>query len=112
YIMADSYRPSPAVKRTLRKLGADIREARLRRNLSMEIVAGRAATSRATLMRLEKGDAAVGIGILAGVLQALGMLDHLGALAGSVQDSQGLEISRQTLRQRASTPRPRKGNKT
>ncbi|QJX02435.1 helix-turn-helix domain-containing protein [Alcanivorax sp. IO_7] len=39
----------------MRKLGEDIREARLRRNLSMEIVAERAATSRATLTRLEKG---------------------------------------------------------
>ncbi len=59
------YRPSPAVRRVLRRLGADIREARLRRDLSMEIVAERAATPRATLTRVEMGDPAVSAGILA-----------------------------------------------
>ncbi len=107
YIMPAPYRPSPAARRALRKLGEDIREARLRRNLSMEIVAERAATSRATLTRLEKGDTAVSVGILAGVLQALGMLPRLADLADSAEDPQGLEISRESLRQRASSPRPR-----
>ncbi|ASK36078.1 hypothetical protein CEK62_17660 [Alcanivorax sp. N3-2A] len=105
--MPSPYRPSPAVRRALRKVGEDIREARLRRNLSMEVVAERAATSRATLTRLEKGDPAVSAGILAGVLQALGMLVRLADLADSAEDRQGLDISRETLRQRASPPRNR-----
>lgn len=103
--MPTPHHPSPAVRRTLRKLGEDIREARLRRNLPMEVVAERASTSRATLTRLEKGDPAVGAGILAGVLQALGLLERLADLADSSQDHQGLVINRQTLRQRASSPR-------
>lgn len=109
--MAAPYHASPAVRRALRKLGEDIREARLRRNLPMEVVAERAATSRATLARAEKGDAAVSVGILAGILQALGMLERLADLADSAEDSQGLEISRQTLRQRASSPRRKKAAK-
>lgn len=89
----------------MRKLGGDIREARLRRNLSMDVVAQRAATSRATLGRLEKGDPAVSAGILAAVLQALGLLDGMAELADSAADRQGLDISRQTMRQRASSRR-------
>lgn len=106
-IMPAPHRPSPAVRRALRQLGEDIREARLRRDLSMEIVAERAATSRATLARVEKGDPAVSAGILAGVLQALGMLEALASVADSANDRQGLEISRESLRRRASSPRNR-----
>ncbi|MCH8544023.1 MAG: helix-turn-helix domain-containing protein [Alcanivorax sp.] len=107
--MKTPYRPAPAARRALRKLGEDIREARLRRNLPMEVVAERASTSRSTLARVEKGDPGVGLGVLAGVLQALGLLDRLGDLADSARDVEGLEINRQTLRQRASPPRKRRG---
>ena len=107
--MKTPYRPAPAARRALRKLGEDIREARLRRNLPMEVVAERASTSRSTLARVEKGDPGVGLGVLAGVLQALGLLDRLGDLADSARDVEGLEINRQTLRQRASLPRRQRG---
>ena len=106
-IVPTPYRPSPAVRRVLRQLGADIREARLRRDLSMEIVAERAATSRATLTRVEKGDPAVSAGILAGVLQALGMLEALASVAARATGRPGLEISRASLARRASSPRNR-----
>jgi transcriptional regulator with XRE-family HTH domain len=66
-----------AVRRTLRKLALDIREARLRRGLPAEVVAGRAFTSRPTLRRIEQGDTGVSIGIYAAVLHALGLLDGL-----------------------------------
>jgi transcriptional regulator with XRE-family HTH domain len=68
--------PSSAVKRVLRKLGADLREARQRRRLTMAVVAERAFTSRATLQRVEAGDPGVSMGIYASVLQALGLLDR------------------------------------
>jgi len=61
----------------LRKLGADIHDARRRRRLPMGIVAERAFTSRTTLQRIEEGDPGVGIGIYAAVLQALGLLEGL-----------------------------------
>src|SRR5690625_1965010 len=105
-IMATPYKPPPGASRTLRKLGADIREARLRRNLPMTVVAERAATSRATLTRLEKGDPAVSIGIVAGVLQALGLLERLADVADASHDTLGLQVDRETRRKRASAPRP------
>lgn len=105
--MATPHRPPPAARRAIRKLGDDIRTARLRRNLSMEIVADRAATTRSTLTRIEKGDPAVGIGIVAAVLQALNLLDGLEGLADASNDSLGLSISRTNLPKRSYSPRSR-----
>ncbi|MFU8765878.1 MAG: helix-turn-helix domain-containing protein, partial [Haliea sp.] len=79
--MPTPHYPSAAVKRVLRKLGTDIREARQRRRLTMAVVADRAFTSRASLQRVEAGDPGVSMGIYAAVLQALGLLPGLDQLA-------------------------------
>ncbi|MEC9487464.1 MAG: helix-turn-helix transcriptional regulator [Prosthecochloris sp.] len=90
--MPTSHYPSPAVRKVLRKLGANIREARVRRKLPMSVVAERAGTSRPTLSRLEKGEPSVSIGIYAAVLQALGLLDDLARLADPAHDSVGQQL--------------------
>jgi transcriptional regulator with XRE-family HTH domain len=90
--MPTPHRPSLAVRRTLRKLGVDIREARRRRSLPAEVIAERAFTSRPSLRRVEAGDHAVSVGIYAAVLQALGLLDGLGKLADASNDSTGLAL--------------------
>jgi transcriptional regulator with XRE-family HTH domain len=105
--MATPHRPSLAVRRTLRKLGSDIRDARKRRGLTAEIVAERAFTSRPTLQRIEAGDEGVGIGIYASVLNALGLLDRLVALADPASDSVGLNLSAVALPERVRMPRRR-----
>ena len=64
--------PPSAVRRALRELGADIRDARRRRGLPMAVVAEREFTSRSTLQRVEAGHANVSIGIFAGVLLSIG----------------------------------------
>lgn len=104
--MATPHHPSAAVRRTLRKLGADIRDARLRRRLPMAVVAERAFTSRSTLQRVEAGDTAVGIGIYAAVLQALGLLDGLGEVADIGRDTAGQTLSSAALPRRARLKRP------
>jgi hypothetical protein len=70
----------------------------------MSVVADRAFTSRSTLQRIEAGDPAVGIGIYAGVLQALGLLDGLAAVADLSRDEAGQALLSAELPQRA---RPR-----
>jgi transcriptional regulator with XRE-family HTH domain len=75
--MPTPHNPPAVVRRALRKLGADIHDARRRRRLPMAVVAERAFTSRSTLQKIEAGDTNVSIGIYAGVLQALGLLDGL-----------------------------------
>ena len=97
--------PPNAVRRALRKLGQDIRDARKRRSLSMEIVADRAFTSRKTLKRIEDGDYGVSIGLYASVLHALGLLDGLGDLAGPSNDTLGMSLASADLPKRIRTPR-------
>ena len=105
--MPTPHRPSVGVRRALRKLGLDIRDARRRRGLPAEIVAERAFTSRPTLRRIEAGDHTVGIGIYAAVLQALGLLDGLELLADPSQDVAGLAIASEKLPERIHLRRSR-----
>ncbi len=55
--------------------GEQIRLARLRRKLSLELGAERAGISRATLISIEKGTPTVSIGSYAAVLHALNNMD-------------------------------------
>ncbi|MEP7242450.1 MAG: helix-turn-helix transcriptional regulator [Gammaproteobacteria bacterium] len=98
--MPTPHRPSLAVRRTLRKLGLDIRDARRRRGLPAAVVAERAFTSRPTLRRIEAGDYTVGIGIYAAALQALGLLDGLSQVADPSRDTAGLAAAAENLPQR------------
>jgi transcriptional regulator with XRE-family HTH domain len=105
--MPTPHRPSAAVRRTLHKLGLDIRDARRRRGLPAEIIAQRAFTSRPTLQRIEAGDHGVSIGIYAAVLQALGFLDALGMLADGSRDEAGLALASERLPKRMRLRRPK-----
>jgi transcriptional regulator with XRE-family HTH domain len=98
--MPTPHYPSAAVRRVLRKLGADVHDARRRRRLPMAIVAERAFTSRSTLQKVEAGDANVSIGIYAAVLQALGLLDGLSEIADISRDSVGQALARADLPKR------------
>ncbi|MBF0623991.1 MAG: helix-turn-helix transcriptional regulator [Magnetococcales bacterium] len=104
--MPTPHHPPAAVRRVLRKLGADIQDARRRRRLPMAVVAERAFTSRSTLQRIEAGDAHVGIGIYAAVLQALGLLDGLGEIADISRDSVGQALASAELPKRVRGKRP------
>jgi transcriptional regulator with XRE-family HTH domain len=71
----------PRIKRELASLGERLRNARLRRAYSAEIIAQRAGITRKTLGRVEQGDPAVAMGIYVRVLQALGLDTDLGLIA-------------------------------
>ena len=66
----------------------------------MAVVAERAFTSRSTLQRVEAGDTNVGIGIYAGVLQALGLLDGLSQIADISNDRVGQALASAALPKR------------
>ena len=89
-----------AVRKALRKLGADIQVARKRRRLTMAIVAERAFISRNTLTRVERGDPAVALGIYATVLFVLGLAERVGDLADPLTDRVGLSLETERLPQR------------
>jgi transcriptional regulator with XRE-family HTH domain len=99
--------PLPVI-RTLRKLGADIRDARRRRRIPVSILAERASISRTTLNRIEKGDPSASLGNYATVLFALGMVDRLADMADPRHDTVGLELEEEHLPQRIRLPRRQK----
>lgn len=103
--MPTPHSPSAAVRRVLRKLGADIHDARRRRRLTMAVIAERAFTSRATLQRVEAGDPGVSIGIYAAVLLALGLLGGLQEVADAAHDTVGQSLAAAALPQRVRLPR-------
>lgn len=98
--MPTPYQPPASVRRALRKLGADIHDARRRRRLPMAVVAERAFTSRSTLQRVEAGDTGVSVGIYASVLQALGLLEGLSNAADIGNDPVGQALASAELPKR------------
>jgi transcriptional regulator with XRE-family HTH domain len=88
------------VRRALKKLGSDIREARLRRRIQTTVMADRLQISRPTLRKLEQGDPTVGMGAYATALYVLGMVEHLADLADIARDPVGQQLSSEALPQR------------
>lgn len=66
----------PKTKKILEEMGQNIRMARLRRDLSVNLVCERASISRTSLWLVEKGSPRIAIGIYAAVLMALNGLDE------------------------------------
>ena len=78
-------------------MGEQIKLARLRRSVSIELVAERAGVSRQSVASVEKGSHSVAIGIYANVLLALGLQSDILQIAkddilGRTLQDQGLKI--------------------
>ena len=99
--------PLPA-KRALKRLGQDLRDARKRRRIPMWLAAERAAISRATLSKIEKGDEGVSLGAYAKILFVLGMIQRLAELAAPKFDELGLGLEAESLPKRIRIPRQEK----
>lgn len=100
------------VRRALRKLGRDIRDARLRRRIPAAVLAERASISRTTLVKVEKGTSGVSIGIYATVLFVLGMIDRLVELADIRHDERGLALEEEQLPKRIRRPKRQPSTRT
>ena len=93
------------VRRAMRKLGQDIRDARLRRRIPTQILSERASISRMTLYNVENGDVNVSMGTYATILFVLGMIDRLGNLADANEDTLGRQLEEERLPKRIRLPR-------
>ena len=71
----------PGAQCALEKAGANIKKARLRRNIRAEILAERAGISADTLSAIEKGVSTVSIGAYAAVLAVLKLDNDLEMIA-------------------------------
>ncbi len=88
------------VKRAMQKLGRDLRDARKRRRIPMQLAADRAGISRTTLDKIEKGDEGVGTGAYARILFVLGMVERFADLADPKFDQIGMELESEQLPKR------------
>lgn len=83
----------PSTLGALQKLGADLAVARLRRKESMRVWAKRLGITVSTLQRLEAGDPAVSMGVIASALWMINRDGALGDLAAPEHDQGALELS-------------------
>lgn len=91
-----------AAAQSLRSLGENLAIARLRRRESQREWAGRLGCSVPTLIRLERGDPGVGVGLYATALWLIGRVSGLAELAAPAEDHGALEGDvREALARRA-----------
>ncbi|MDN3987958.1 helix-turn-helix domain-containing protein [Zwartia vadi] len=83
----------PLVQSHLRQLGEDLTIARKRRGESRRQWAERIGVSEPTLMRIEKGDPSVALGIYASALWLIGRSSELAKIAAPEFDLGALELS-------------------
>ena len=99
---------TPNTVKILEKMGAQIKRARLRRNISVEVITNQAGISETTFYAIEKGASTVSIGAYAAVLAVLEMDKDLELIA---LDEEGKkQFWEQNLQRRERAAR-RKGEK-
>jgi len=91
----------PTVQRTLVMLGENIRLARLRRDLSSQMVAERTGISRQTLSALENGFGSVSMATWIQVLFVLGLGKDLELVARDDELGRALQDAKLPTRKRA-----------
>lgn len=100
--------PLPAIARALAELGQNLKLARQRRGFTAELVAERAGMSRPTLRAVERGDAGVTLGAVAGVLHTLGLEADLASLGRDDALGRKLEDAKLEARARVNPPRSKR----
>jgi DNA-binding XRE family transcriptional regulator len=85
--------PPYPVEQALKKLGADLRTARLRRNLTSAEAAQKIGTSRFAVAGAEKGKPSTSVAVYAALLWAYGLFDPFADLADPRSDEEGLRLA-------------------
>ena len=94
--------PPYPVEQTIRQIGANLRTARLRRNLSIEQVAEIIGAGPRAIRAAEQGRVATAVGVYIALLWAYDLLDPALELADPGKDETGLSYLAEKERQRAS----------
>ena len=93
--------PPHAVEQVLTHLGANLRTARTRRNLTVAEVAEKIGTGVRAVLDAEKGKASTGVAIYAALLWAYDLLDQLDEVAVPARDDKGQKLALTHERKRA-----------
>jgi transcriptional regulator with XRE-family HTH domain len=93
--------PPYPVEHAIQTLGANLRTARLRRNLTVEEVAEKIGANRKTILDAEKGKPSTNIATYTAMLWTLGLLGQLEDVADPALDKEGSVLARSRERQHA-----------
>jgi transcriptional regulator with XRE-family HTH domain len=93
--------PPYSVEQALKRLGENLRRARLRRNLTIEEVAGKIGTGPRAVMDAEKGKPSTGMVVYAALLWVFDLLGQLDQVADPSTDKEGLALEALKGRKRA-----------
>lgn len=93
--------PPYPVEQTIRQVGANLRTARLRRNLSIEQVAEKIGAGTRAIRAAEQGKVTTGVGVYIALLWAYDLLEPATELADPGKDDTGLAFLGENERIRA-----------
>lgn len=93
--------PPYAVETSLKKLGNNLRIARLRRNWTIAEMAEKIGTGIRAVSEAEKGNPSTSIVIYMAMLWAFDFLDQVESIADSVKDTVGQRLAALSERKRA-----------
>ena len=85
--------PPYAVEQAIRRLGSNLRTARLRRNLTIEEVGEKIGTGPRAVSDAEKGKVSTGIAVYTALLWAYDLLSPMEGLADPALDEEGMSLS-------------------
>ena len=97
--------PPYPVEQTLRALGANLRTARLRRNLSLDAVGLKIGTTRQRVAEAEQGKPSVSVVVYLAMMWVYGMIDQVAELAEPGRDREGIALASARERRHAGAPR-------
>jgi transcriptional regulator with XRE-family HTH domain len=93
--------PPYPVEKAIKNLGANLRTARLRRNLTIEEVGEKIGTGPRAVSDAEKGKISTGIAVYTALLWVYDLLGRMSELADPAFDEEGLSLSSSKDRARA-----------
>jgi transcriptional regulator with XRE-family HTH domain len=96
--------PPYAVEQAIKRLGSNLRTARLRRNLTIEDAADKIGTGPRAVSDAEQGKITTGMAVYTALLWAYDLLDPMELLADPSTDEEGLALSMRRDRARAARP--------
>ncbi len=97
--------PPPAVELHLKRLGANLRVARVRRGLTIKQAAERIGTGVRAVADAEKGKPSTAVAVYVALLWLFGLLAEVALLADPGRDAEGLALAARDDRVRARPPR-------
>jgi transcriptional regulator with XRE-family HTH domain len=96
--------PPYAVAQALKRLGANLRTARLRRNLTIQDVAQKIGTGPKPVADAEKGKVSTSAAVYMALLWAYDLIAPMETVADPALDREGLALSAQRERARMKSP--------